>query len=172
MSVTRSKQSLILVIIMSILKLIVTTDVAEFHCGEIRQYASDSEALAALKRAIENKERIGLGCITTLVDKNFYSSSSYLFQNYYKKRNLSQKAIWEYRDAMKSTRKKMEDLEKLSKRQQTTYVERSPPTQWAQSLDEIQMDIKFGLRHGVPGCINIFDLNITFGRDTFNLTAY
>lgn len=66
----------------------------------------------------------------------------------------------------------MEELHKLAKRQQTTFLERSPPTQWAQSLDEIKLDIKFGLRHGVPGCINIFDFNVTFGKDTMNLTAF
>jgi len=66
----------------------------------------------------------------------------------------------------------MNELEKLAKRQQTSYVERSPPTKWAQSLDEIEIEIKFSLRHGVPGCINIFDLNITFTKDTLSLSAF
>lgn len=73
---------------------------------------------------------------------------------------------------MKNTTHHMGELEKLAKRQQTTYVERSPPTQWAQSLDEIELNIKFALRHGVPGCIMIYDLNITFTKDTMNLTGY
>ena len=147
-------------------------EVAEFHCGKLLDYTSDSEVQTVLEKAIEDKERIGLGCIDTLIMKNFYTSASYLFQNYYKKRNLSQKAIWAYRDAMKGTKKQLADLAKLSKRQQTSYVERSPPTEWAQSLDEIQLRIKFSLRHGVPGCVETFDQNITFGRDSFDLTSY
>jgi len=73
---------------------------------------------------------------------------------------------------MKNTTHHMEELKKLSKRQQTTYLERSPPTQWAQSLDDVQLDIRFALRHGVPGCIQVFDLNITFSKETMNLTAF
>jgi hypothetical protein len=126
----------------------------------------------ALEKAIKDKERIGLGCISTLINKNFYDSAEYLFENYYKKRNLSQKAIYEFRNAMKNTTHHMDELVKLSKRQQTSYLERSPPTRWAQSLDQIEMEIKFSLRHGVPGCINIFDLNVTITRDTFNLTGF
>lgn len=144
----------------------------EFYCGQLWDYNDDTDAKMALEKAVKDKERIGLGCISTLINKNFYGSAEYLFENYYKKRNLSQKAIYEFRRAMKNTTHHMEELEKLAKRQQTSYLERSPPTQWAQSLDEIEMEVKFSLRHGVPGCINIFDLNITFTRETLNLTAF
>lgn len=126
----------------------------------------------SLEKAIQDNERIGLGCISTLINKNFYSAAGYLFDNYYKKRNLSQKAIYEFRNEMKNTTHHMEELGKLSKRQQTSYLERSPPTQWAQSLDEIELHVKFSLRHGVPGCINIFDLNVTITRDALNLTGF
>jgi hypothetical protein len=73
---------------------------------------------------------------------------------------------------MKNTTHHMNELEKLAKKQQTTYLERSPPTLWAQSLTEIEMQVRFALRHGVPGCINVFDLNITFTKDTLNLTGF
>lgn len=146
--------------------------VKEFYCGKLWDYSSDAEAQTAIESAVQNNERIGLGCISTLINKNFYNSAEYLFDSYYKKRNLSQKSIYEFRKAMKNTTHHMEELHKLAKRQQTTFLERSPPTQWAQSLDEIKLDIKFGLRHGVPGCINIFDFNVTFGKDTMNLTAF
>lgn len=144
----------------------------EFYCGQLWDYNDDLDAKVALETAIKDGNRIGLGCISTLINKNFYDSAEYLFDNYYKKRNLSQKAIYEFRKAMKNSTHHMEELEKLAKRQQTSYLERSPPTQWAQSLDEIQMEVKFALRHGVPGCIHTFDTNITFTKDTLNLTAF
>lgn len=166
------KLHILLFAFLSIIKLSLSQDYKEFHWGQLLDFTNDEDAKNTLAKAIEDKERIGLGCITTLINKNFYTSASFLFQNYYKKRNLSQKAIWEYRDAMKKTKYEMENLLKLSKRAQSSYLERSPPTQWAQSLDEVQMQIKFSLRHGVPGWINIFDLNVTFSRDTVNLTAF
>lgn len=147
-------------------------DVQAFNCGQLWDYNSDTDAKIALENAIQSKERIGLGCISTLISKNFYSSAEYLFDTYYKKRNLSQKAIYEFRSAMKNTSKQMDELEKLAKRQQTHYLERSPPTKWAQSLDDIEMEVKFSLRHGVPGCINAYDLNINFTRDSVYLSAF
>jgi len=73
---------------------------------------------------------------------------------------------------MKNTSKHMDELEKLGMRQKTHYLERSPPTKWAQSLDEIEIEVKFSLRHGVPGCINAYDLNINMTRDSLYLSAF
>ena len=109
--------------------------VREFSWGKLWDYNSDADAQSAIQVAVKNNERIGLGCISTLIIKNFYNSADYLFDNYYRKRNLSQKAIYEFRRAMKNSTHHMDELYKLSKRQQTTFLERSPPTQWAQSLD-------------------------------------
>jgi len=150
----------------------VADDSDEFFCGQLWDYNDDESAQVELEKAVENKSRIGLGCISTLINKNFYKSADYLFQNYYKQRNLSQKAIYEFRRAMKNATHHMEELEKLAKRQQTSYLERSPPTKWAQSLEEVELEVKFALRHGVPGCIQVHELNITFTKDTLNLTGY
>ena len=158
--------------LLSCARQVASGEVLAFNCGQLWDYNSDIDAKIALEKAILNKERIGLGCISTLINKNFYISAEYLFESYFKKRNLSQKAIYEFRNSMKDTSRQLNELEKLSKRQQTHYLERSPPTKWAQSLDEIDMEIKFSLRHGVPGCIHIFDLNITFTKDTLNLTGF
>ena len=64
---------------------------SDFFCGLIWDVNTDEEALEMLENAVEARDRIGKGCISTLINKNFYKSAKYIFQNYYrKKKNISQ----------------------------------------------------------------------------------
>lgn len=61
-----------------------------FSCGDLWDSQSDAEALPLIEEAVKNNDRIGVGCVSTLINKNFYETANYLFQNYYrKKKNVS-----------------------------------------------------------------------------------
>ena len=73
---------------------------------------------------------------------------------------------------MKNTTMYMNELLQSAKLQDNGYVERTPPSEWAQSLDDVFIRVKFAQRHDIPGCINYEDLDIKFGKDRFTLSAF
>lgn len=46
----------------------------------------------------------------------------------------------------------------------------SPAFEWAQSLENIFINIKFAPRLNTPGCLDLFDEKISFGEQSFNLS--
>ena len=48
----------------------------------------------------------------------------------------------------------------------------SPAFQWAQSLDNVFLSIKLATRHDTPGCLDIFEPNITLDSNRFNMTVF
>ena len=48
------------------------------------------------------------------------------------------------------------------------YQEIFPASKWAQSLDEIFIEIKFAYRHDSPGCLEIKNLNVELKEKSFN----
>ena len=46
----------------------------------------------------------------------------------------------------------------------------SPAFEWAQSLENIFINIKFAPRLKTPGCLDLFDDKIAFEEQSFNMT--
>ena len=47
----------------------------------------------------------------------------------------------------------------------------SPPFQWAQSLHNIELEIKYAYRHDVAGCADLFNETLAITKDTFSYGA-
>jgi hypothetical protein len=47
-----------------------------------------------------------------------------------------------------------------------------PAFRWAQSLDNVFIEIKFAKRLDSPGCLDVFDEKVYMDRDYFNISAY
>ena len=47
----------------------------------------------------------------------------------------------------------------------------SPPFQWAQSLEFIELEIKYAYRHDVAGCADLFNETIAITKDIFRVGA-
>lgn len=73
---------------------------------------------------------------------------------------------------MKNTSVYMNELYQLARRPHLEYLERTPPLEWAQSLNEVFLRIKFTQRHDIPGCINHKDLQVDIQKDRFYLEAF
>ena len=52
------------------------------------------------------------------------------------------------------------------------YQEVFPASKWAQSLDEIFIEIKFAHRHDSPGCLEIKDMKVELSEKSVKLTGY
>ena len=52
------------------------------------------------------------------------------------------------------------------------YQEIFPASKWAQSLDEIFIEIKFAHRHDSPGCLEIKDMKVELSEKSVKLTGY
>ena len=52
------------------------------------------------------------------------------------------------------------------------YQEVFPASKWAQSLDEIFIEIKFAHRHDSPGCLEIKDMKVELSEKSIKLTGY
>lgn len=52
------------------------------------------------------------------------------------------------------------------------YQEVFPASKWAQSLDEIFIEIKFAHRHDSPGCLEIKDMKVELSEKSAKLTGY
>lgn len=47
----------------------------------------------------------------------------------------------------------------------------SPPFQWAQDLNKIEIEIKYAYRHDVAGCADLFNETVNIRRDIFHVGA-
>mmetsp|Transcript_18137 Transcript_18137/g.30988 ORF Transcript_18137/g.30988 Transcript_18137/m.30988 type:complete len:129 (+) Transcript_18137:431-817(+) len=47
----------------------------------------------------------------------------------------------------------------------------SPPFQWAQGLNHIELEIKYSYRHDVPGCADLFNETVKITKDIFYVGA-
>ena len=52
------------------------------------------------------------------------------------------------------------------------YQTVSPAFKWAQSLDDIFLEIKFAHRHDSPGCLEIKDMNVDIKNDSVKFEGY
>ena len=64
------------------------------------------------------------------------------------------------------------DVYNKHKYSSSDYQEVFPASQWAQSLDEIFIEIKFAHRHDSPGCLEIKDMKVELSEKNVKLIGY
>ena len=68
-------------------------------------------------------------------------------------------------------KKELEDVNIKYRFQKITYKNIYPASQWAQSLDNIFIEIKFAHRHDSPGCLEVEDKKIDLKEDSLSFTG-
>ena len=68
-------------------------------------------------------------------------------------------------------KKELEDVNIKYRFQKITYKNIFPASQWAQSLDNIFIEIKFAHRHDSPGCLEVEDKKIDLKEDSLSFTG-
>ena len=64
------------------------------------------------------------------------------------------------------------DVHNKHKYTQNDYQDVFPASKWAQSLDEIFIEIKFAHRHDSPGCLEMKNLNVEIKEKSVKLVGY
>ena len=108
-------------------------------------------------------------CIDLLISKGKLSSlDKYL--SLLKLNNIN------FKDSLLSSinkfKKKISDINTKFKYNEKDYQIISPSFKWAQSLNEIFIEIKFSHRFDSPGCIEINNLKVSITKNTVNLIGY
>ena len=68
-------------------------------------------------------------------------------------------------------KKELEDVNIKYRFQKITYKNIFPASQWAQSLDNIFIEIKFAHRHDSPGCLEVEDKKIDLKEDSLSFSG-
>ena len=107
-------------------------------------------------------------CIDLLVNNGRLEALDYYLDE------LDKRKIEYRKDLAKSIshiKKELEDVNIKYRFQKITYKNIYPASQWAQSLDNIFIEIKFAHRHDSPGCLEVEDKKIELKEDSLSFTG-
>ena len=107
-------------------------------------------------------------CIDLLVNNGRLEALDYFLDE------LDKRRIDYRKDLAKSInhiKKELEDVNIKYRFQKITYKNIFPASQWAQSLDNIFIEIKFAHRHDSPGCLEVEDKKIDLKEDSLSFTG-
>ena len=107
-------------------------------------------------------------CIELLVNNGRLEALDYYLDE------LDKRRIEYRKDLAKSINHIKKELEQVNIKyrfQRVTYKNIFPASQWAQSLDNIFIEIKFAHRHDSPGCLEVEDKKIDLKEDSLSFTG-
>ena len=107
-------------------------------------------------------------CIELLVNNGRLEALDYYLDE------LDKRRIEYRKDLAKSInhiKKELEDVNIKYRFQKIKYKNIFPASQWAQSLDNIYIEIKFAHRHDSPGCLEVEDKKIDLKEDSLSFTG-
>ena len=107
-------------------------------------------------------------CIDLLVNNGRLEALDYYLDE------LDKRKIEYRKDLAKSIshiKKELEDVNIKYRFQKITYKNIYPASQWAQSLDNIFIEIKFAHRHDSPGCLEVEDKKVDLKEDSLSFTG-
>jgi hypothetical protein len=157
--------------IISILYNIIICENSDENCNEFIEYFSEKEEDLAkyISNKIHKLKNKSQQCIDILV-KNGKLLALDFYLTELGKRGVSYRENLEM--SINTLKKALDDIHNKHRFDQIQYQTVFPAFQWAQSLNEIFLEIKFAHRHDSPGCLEIKDLNVKFGSNTVDLIGY
>ena len=129
---------------------------------------SDNDLISYIKQNINSLVFKSSKCIDVLVNYGKIDVlDSFLSE-------LSKKKI-RYREDLEMSinqmRKQIDEVHNKHRYDESDFQEIFPASQWAQSLDDIFIEIKFAHRHDSPGCLEIKDLKVNIREKFVTLTG-
>ena len=157
--------------IISILYNIIICENSDENCNEFIEYFSEKEEDLAkyISNKIHKLKNKSRQCIDILV-KNGKLLALDFYLTELGKRGVSYRENLEM--SINTLKKALDDIHNKHRFDQIQYQTVFPAFQWAQSLNEIFLEIKFAHRHDSPGCLEIKDLSVKFGSNTVDLIGY
>jgi len=139
-------------------------------CDEaIEDTSDDLELESALKANIEPFKKNYSECLERMLSTGNYQSSEYLINH------LHNQKI-KFRDSLKKivgqVEMNMKELYNKYRFDEEDFQRVSPALQWAQSMNQIFVQIKFSHRHDAPGCPEVKNLQVDLNPKELYLSAY
>ncbi len=107
-------------------------------------------------------------CIDLLVRNGRLEALDYYLDELDKRRIEYRKSL-SY--SINSIKKELDDVNIKYRYQKIEYKNIYPASQWAQSLDNIYVEIKFAHRHDSPGCLEVEDKKIDIKEDSLSFSG-
>ena len=151
----------------SIQSLLFTSD----SCSEIKDilFKPYSEIILYITKNIDTLKEKPQSCIDILVKNGKLEELDYYLNE------LAKKGI-QYREnlslSINTMKKALDEINNKHRFEKKEYQTISPAFKWAQSLDDIFIEIKYAHRHDSPGCLEIKDMNVKIKNDSVNFEGY
>ena len=140
-------------------------------CTELKDiiYKPYSEIILYITKNINNLKEKPQSCIDILVKNGKLDELDYYLNE------LAKKGI-QYREnlslSINTMKKALDEINNKHRFEKKEYQTISPAFKWAQSLDDIFIEIKYAHRHDSPGCLEIKDMNVKIKNDSVNFEGY
>ena len=158
---------LILTLIISVQSFPFTSDT----CTELKDllHKSYSEIILYITKNIETLKEKQQSCIDILIKNGKLEELDYYLNE------LAKKGV-DYREnlslSINTMKRALDEINNKHRFEKKQYQIVSPAFKWAQSLDDIFIEIKFAHRHDSPGCLEIKDMNVDIKNDSVKFEGY
>ena len=158
---------LILTLIISVKSYPFTSDT----CTELKDllHKSYSEIILYITKNIETLKEKQQSCIDILIKNGKLEELDYYLNE------LAKKGV-DYREnlslSINTMKRALDEINNKHRFEKKQYQIVSPAFKWAQSLDDIFIEIKFAHRHDSPGCLEIKDMNVDIKNDSVKFEGY
>ena len=158
---------LILTLIISVQSFPFTSDT----CTELKDllHKSYSEIILYITKNIETLKEKQQSCIDILIKNGKLEELDYYLND------LAKKGV-DYREnlslSINTMKRILDEINNKHRFEKKQYQIVSPAFKWAQSLDDIFIEIKFAHRHDSPGCLEIKDMNVDIKNDSVKFEGY
>ena len=158
---------LILTLIISVQSFPFTSDT----CTELKDllHKSYSEIILYITINIETLKEKQQSCIDILIKNGKLEELDYYLNE------LAKKGV-DYREnlslSINTMKRALDEINNKHRFEKKQYQIVSPAFKWAQSLDDIFIEIKFAHRHDSPGCLEIKDMNVDIKNDSVKFEGY
>ena len=140
-------------------------------CTELKDilFKSYSEVILYITRNIDTLKEKQQSCIDILVKNGKLEELDYYLNE------LAKKGV-DYREnlsvSINTMKKALDEINNKHRFEKKEYQIVSPAFKWAQSLEDIFLEIKFAHRHDSPGCLEIKDMNVEIKNDSVKFEGY
>ena len=140
-------------------------------CTELKDilHKSYSEIILYITKNIETLKEKQQSCIDVLIKNGKLEELDYYLNE------LAKKGV-DYREnlsvSINTMKRILDEINNKHRFEKKEYQIVSPAFKWAQSLDDIFIEIKFAHRHDSPGCLEIKDMNVDIKNDSVKFEGY
>lgn len=130
---------------------------------------SNSEIISYLKENIDHFTTNSQHCIDILIKNGKIDSLDFYLTELTKKGIKFRESLNMSVNTMKKT---LEEIYNRHRFDENDYQVLFPAFQWAQSMDDVFLEIKFSHRHDTPGCLEMKEMNVDIKNNTVSFVGY